>query len=230
MSLPKLAWGAPMKQILNINDAGKQLAEKLKDYVNKVNVVVLAIAPDGVPLAVEVAKFLHAPLDVCLIRRLAIPGLNIASAGTVISGGLWTLNGQVVSKHKLTLSELDEIAHNERKELEELEKYYRDGRPALDLGDQVTVLVDDGHTDALNLRAILVGLRSQCPKKLILAVPAIAHDRQSVIVEVVDQVVTILPWEMLVKQGYRYQGYESAGSHQDIRNALDESMLRNSHD
>ncbi len=47
----------------NRKDAGKWLSQKLKRYKGVKNVIVLAFSMGGVPVAFEIAKALHAPLD-----------------------------------------------------------------------------------------------------------------------------------------------------------------------
>src|SRR5438132_1154680 len=47
-------------------DAGRQLAEKLADYRDRPDVLVLALPRGGVPVGFEVARALGAPLDVFL--------------------------------------------------------------------------------------------------------------------------------------------------------------------
>jgi putative phosphoribosyl transferase len=55
-------------------EAGQLLAEKLMRYANQPNVIVLGLPRGGVPVAFEVAKALHAPLDVFVVRKLGTPG------------------------------------------------------------------------------------------------------------------------------------------------------------
>jgi putative phosphoribosyl transferase len=50
-------------------EAGKQLAEKLLEYRDQPDVLVLALPRGGVPVAFEVAQVLHAPLDVSLFAN-----------------------------------------------------------------------------------------------------------------------------------------------------------------
>jgi putative phosphoribosyl transferase len=51
-------------------DAAKQLALRLLEYANRDYVLVLALPRGGVPVAYQVAKALHAPLDIFLVRKL----------------------------------------------------------------------------------------------------------------------------------------------------------------
>ncbi|MBX6326364.1 MAG: phosphoribosyltransferase, partial [Chthoniobacterales bacterium] len=48
----------------NRTEAGRLLAEKLFKYTGRDDVIVLGLPRGGVPVAYEVAKRLHAPLDV----------------------------------------------------------------------------------------------------------------------------------------------------------------------
>lgn len=54
-------------------DAGRRLAEVLVDRVDG-DVIVYAIPRGGVPVALEVARALEAPLDLALARRIGAPG------------------------------------------------------------------------------------------------------------------------------------------------------------
>ena len=77
-------------------DAGRQLAEKLRGYAGRDDVLVLALPRGGVPVAAEVARALDAPLDVFLVRKLGVPGHEELALGAVASGGTRVLNEQLV--------------------------------------------------------------------------------------------------------------------------------------
>jgi putative phosphoribosyl transferase len=53
---------------LDLRDAGRILALQLSAYLNRSDVIVLALPPNGVPVAYEVAHWLNAPLDVFFVR------------------------------------------------------------------------------------------------------------------------------------------------------------------
>ena len=66
-------------------DAGRQLANALKQYRNQ-DIVVLALPRGGVAVAVEVANELGAPLDLIIVRKVGIPYQPELAMGAVMDG------------------------------------------------------------------------------------------------------------------------------------------------
>src|SRR5258708_8193982 len=83
-------------RFLDRRDAGRQLAAKLSVYRNDPSVLVLGLPRGGVPVAYEVARALHAPLDVFVVRKLGVPGHRELAMGAIASGGLQVLNLDVI--------------------------------------------------------------------------------------------------------------------------------------
>src|SRR5438445_1470732 len=84
------------------HDAGRQLAAKLTEYADRPDVLVLALPRGGVPVAFEVARALHAPLDVFLVRKLGLPSHEEFAMGAIASGGVRVLNEDVVRALRIT--------------------------------------------------------------------------------------------------------------------------------
>src|SRR5437764_1046067 len=80
----------------NRRDAGRQLATRLTAYADQPDVLVLALPRGGVPVAFEVARVLHAPLDIFLVRKLGVPGRPELAMGAIASGGVVVLNDEAV--------------------------------------------------------------------------------------------------------------------------------------
>src|SRR5665213_4573231 len=66
-------------------DAGRQLAGRLKK-LGLPNPVVYALPRGGVPVAVEIAKMLNAPLDLIMVRKIGAPGQPELALAAVVDG------------------------------------------------------------------------------------------------------------------------------------------------
>ncbi len=151
-----------IRQFRDRSEAGRLLAKKLKfDYGNKPDVLVLGLPRGGVPVAYEVAKVLHAPLDICLVRKLGVPRRQELAMGAIASGGIMVLNEDLVRKLKISDSALKQVLVREEQELERRERVYRGSRPVPDLSHRTIILVDDGIATGSTLKAAISTIRQQ---------------------------------------------------------------------
>lgn len=155
-------------------EAGRRLAEQLRAYANRSDVVVLALPRGGVPVACAVAEVLNAPLDVFLVRKLGVPGHEELAMGAIAAGGVRVLNEDVVRLLRIPHTVIEAVAAREQHELERRARYYRAGRPALDIRWRTVVLVDDGLATGATMRAAVAALRQQRPAHIVIAVPVAA--------------------------------------------------------
>ncbi len=152
-------------------EAGRILARKLLAYTDRPNVLVLGLPRGGVPVAFEVARALHAPLDVFLVRKLGVPGHEELAMGAIASWGAQVLNEEVVRELRIPNEIIQKVVARELRELERREKLYRAGRPAPDVRDRVIILVDDGLATGSTMQAAIAALRQKDPARIIVAVP-----------------------------------------------------------
>src|SRR4029077_5335615 len=77
-------------------DAGRHLARELARWQGVRDLIVLALPRGGVPVGYEIARRLHAPLDVFVVRKLGVPGQEELAMGAVASGGALVFNDEIV--------------------------------------------------------------------------------------------------------------------------------------
>src|SRR5438093_5653898 len=155
----------------NRAEAGRQLAEKLDKYADRDDVIVLGLPRGGVPVAYEIAKRLHAPLDVFIVRKLGVPGFEELAAGAIASGGVRVLNEDVMRAIPHADETIEVVSARETAELERREQAYRDGRPPPELRERVVILIDDGLATGATMRAAVKALRQSGAAKIVVAVP-----------------------------------------------------------
>lgn len=173
-------------------EAGKLLAEKLLSYADQTDVVVLALPRGGVPVAAEVARRLHAPLDVFVVRKLGLPGQKELAMGAIASGGVRVLNAEVFGYLTIPDQLLEEVTAGERRELERREHDYRRDLPPPDVRGKTVIVVDDGVATGSTMMAAIAALRRMEVARIVVAVPAIAPSTFSEIEVAADEIVALL--------------------------------------
>jgi predicted phosphoribosyltransferase len=200
-------------------EAGRQLAQHLAAYANRPDVLVLALPRGGVPVAYEVARALHAPLDVFLVRKLGLPGHEEYAMGAVASGGVRVLNPEVVEQLHLPDEVIDTVTRRELQELERRERAYRGDRPFPDVRGKTVILVDDGLATGSTMRAAAEALRQQGPARLVVAVPAGSPETCDEFRDEVDEVVCAITPEPFYAVGLWYDDF-SQTTDDEVRDLL----------
>lgn len=203
-------------------DAGRVLAQRLKAYANRADVLILALPRGGVPVAFEVAEALDAPLDIFIVRKLGVPGHEELAMGALATGGVRVVNDDVVSQLGLSDAVIDAVAAQEKKELERRERAYRGARAAPDVRGRTVILVDDGLATGATMRAAAAALRKQQPARLVVAVPVAASQTCDDLRTEVDEIVCGATPEPFLGVGRWYRDF-SQTTDEEVRLLLEQA-------
>lgn len=203
----------------NRTDAGRRLAERLTSWAGRTDVLVLALPRGGVPVAFEVARALHAPLDVFLVRKLGVPEHEELAMGAIASGAVRVLNKDVVRALDIPEEAIEAVAEEESRELARRERAYRDDRPLPDAGGKVVILVDDGLATGSTMRAAVAALRQRAPARVIVAVPVGAPETCAELRSEADEVVCACAPEPFYAVGAWYNDF-SQTTDQEVHELL----------
>jgi putative phosphoribosyl transferase len=209
----------------NRTEAGRQVAEKLEEYAERDDVIVLGLPRGGVPVAYEVAKRLRAPLDVFIVRKLGVPGFEELAAGAIASGGVRVLNQDVVRAIPYATEAIEAVTAKETAELERREQIYREGRPAPELRDNIVILVDDGLATGATMRAAVKALRQRRAAKIVVAVPVGPPDTCQEIAQEADETICLSTPPFFQAVGQYYEDF-SQTSDDDVRELLTRAAQR----
>lgn len=178
-----------MKKYVDRTEAGKILAAHLKQYRNQKDIIVLALPRGGVPVGYEIAKSLPAPLDIFIVRKLGVPWHEELAMGAIASGNTILFNEEIVRQLNISKPEIEKVIKSEEMELNRREHEYRGNRPLPSLKDKTVILVDDGIATGATMKAAIMGIRKQNPKKIVVAAPVAALDTYQEIRTMADEVI-----------------------------------------
>jgi predicted phosphoribosyltransferase len=203
-------------------EAGRVLAERLREYADGDDVVVLALPRGGVPVAHEVAKALHAPLSVFVARKLGVPGYPELAMGAIASGGSVVLDEGLVGRLGVSRQQLQQVVIDEAGEVARREELYRGGRELPDLEGKTVILVDDGLATGATMRAAALALRELNPAKIVVAVPVAAEETCRQFEDVADHVVCAVTPRPFYAVGQWYEDFDQT-TDEDVRALLAQS-------
>ena len=154
--------------------------------------LVLALPRGGVPVGLEIARHLRAPLDVIIVRKLGVPWQQELAMGAIASGGFRTMNADMTAASQITEAMVNDVIQAEQRELEYREAAYRGGRPAADLKGRTVILVDDGIATGATMRVAIQAVRHAGPARLIVATPVAAASTLDKLREEADEAISVL--------------------------------------
>lgn len=173
-------------------DAGRRLGLPLLSAgVGGPDVVVLGLPRGGVPVAAEVARVLHAPLDVLIVRKVGVPSRRELAMGAIGEGGVTVLNQEVLAGLGISPEEFAAVAARERDVVGRRLLLYRQGRTAVPLDGRTALVVDDGIATGSTARAACRVARARGAARVVLATPVAPPDRVPGLERDADEVVCL---------------------------------------
>lgn len=207
--------------------AGQLLGQRLARERLPGPLVVVALPRGGVPVGAEVARLLHAPLELLIVRKIGAPWQRELAVAAVVDGE----SPEIVVDEETSAATGADRAYIEREaavELREIERRrqtYLRGRAPLDLAGSTAILVDDGIATGTTVRAALKALRRRHALRVVLAVPVAAHETLMALRLLCDRIVCLAEPQPLRAVGLHYVDFHQV-SDAEVVAALDAAALQ----
>jgi predicted phosphoribosyltransferase len=170
---------------LNRYDAAMKLMPLLEKYENK-DGVVLAVPRGGVPIGYYLAKHFNFPLDLLMTKKIGHPANEEFAIGAV---GMQ--DSIVETGYNIPQQYIEREINRIRKTLTERYKKFMGNAEPVDVKNKIVIVVDDGVATGKTILVSLKLLRSQHPKKLVVAVPVASEEAANLIKKEVDDFVCL---------------------------------------
>ncbi len=188
-------------------EAGKRLATLLQAYEHTPSTMVIALPRGGLPVAYEVARTLHAPLDITVVRKLGAPREPELAIGAVAHGDVRVLNNPVIEMLGITREQVHDAIQREWQELERRERRYRLVHRAHDPRGRVAIVVDDGLATGSTMLAAVMALRIQGAARIVVAVPVADREACRRVERVADDCICLVNEPGLRSVGEAYETF-----------------------
>ncbi len=204
------------------DEAGKLLAQQLARLQLTPPLVVLALPRGGVPIAAPIARALHAPLDLLLVRKIGVPWQRELALAAIVDGDPpdLVIDTEVQRETGVGRAYIDAETPAELREIERRRAAYLRGRAPLPVTGCTVIVVDDGMATGTTMRAALQALRRRAPAHLVLAVPVAPPDTVHALEREVDRLVCLEQPSPFFAIGAHYRDFHQV-SDAEVVAALD---------
>lgn len=188
-------------------DAGKRLADELEKFSDR-NVMVLAIPRGGVVVGYEIAKKLHAPLDIVVPRKLRAPNQPELAIGAITEDGNIILDEQIVNSLNVSSDYIKQESQRQKLEIDRRLRAYKEEQKIPDLTGFHVIVVDDGIATGATMKAALASVRNRGAKSVILAVPVASSSALRMLEKEADETVCLSTPKFFFSIGQFYRNFE----------------------
>ncbi|OGD56408.1 hypothetical protein A2V71_04740 [Candidatus Berkelbacteria bacterium RBG_13_40_8] len=203
-----------MKRYLNREDAGRKLAEAIREAVqiDVQNTIILGLARGGVVVAKASAEALNLPIDVLVIKKLSGP------YGPEFGIGAVGKNVAVFNPNYHSRALKKQVVQKKKEIRAKIQFYHSQNPPRIPKGKTI-IIVDDGLATGNTMEAAIEETRIYRPKKIIVAVPVAPKDTLRRISAQVDQIVCPFVPEAFWAVGNFYTDF-SQTSDQEVKEII----------
>ncbi|WP_170480781.1 phosphoribosyltransferase [Ruegeria arenilitoris] len=198
-------------------EAGRRLGKRLQT-MELDDPVVYALPRGGVPVAVEVAHAIKAPLDLIFVRKIGAPGSPEVALGAIVDGKnpQTVINKEVQRRSHADANYLEKAGARELHELERRRSRYLGDRAQISAKDKTAVIVDDGLATGATMKAALIAMTQQGPKKVCIAVPVAPAEVAKEFESLADEVVCLNPAQLFFGVGAFYDDFHQLSDEETI--------------
>lgn len=220
----------PVNRYRDRHEAGRLLARLLRGRLPARPTLVLALPRGGVPVGLEIARGLGAPLDVFLVRKLGVPWHPELAMGAIASGGVQLLDRELIEEEQISAEAIAAVTAHEIAELARRETLYRGQRPPPEIAGWHIVLVDDGVATGYTMRVAIAALQRLRPAGITVAIPVGAPDTCETIGNLVDTLVCPMQPSPFHAVGLWYEHFEALTDDEVHRGLAEaEALLATAH-
>lgn len=150
-------------------DAGQQLGEALRGRFPAAQVV-LGLPRGGVVVAAEVARILHVPLDVLVVRKIGHPQHREFAVGALAENDVVLIDDSATRFNPLARLQLDDVIREETSRLKDYRRrFHIRHEPAEKSG--TVLIVDDGLATGATTEAAVLSAKKSGWQHIVVAIP-----------------------------------------------------------
>jgi putative phosphoribosyl transferase len=197
-------------------DAGRRLADALRQYVGSA-AVVLGMARGGVEVGAGLAEELHLPLRALVVRKLGAPQNPELALGAVSETGVRWLDPALVRATGASEQYVERISAQEEAEARRRRQEYAVGPGLETVRGCPAIVVDDGIATGASALVAVRSVRGLDASEVILAVPVASRQAVAMLRPAVDRLVVLDTPDPFFAVGLYYRHFDQVSDAEVVR-------------
>lgn len=200
----------------NREDAGQQLSTLLIEKNISADCVI-TIPRGGIPVALVVAKLLHLPLKLILVRKLGHPINSEFAIGAITEKNILVHNDSFIKEGH---PEIAAIIKKERKRIIEMKQKFNHEYDYPTTKYKNVILVDDGIATGTCIELAIEELRKNGAKTITVATPVCPFNTYQHIKKIADEIICCIVAQQFTGISAFYHNFEQLSDDQ-VKNLLE---------
>lgn len=188
-------------------EAGKLLTDRLLQFSDDKESIIIGLPRGGVIVAYQVAESLHLPLDVICPRKIGAPFNPEYAIGAITETGHGIFNEFAIQQLGVSESYLKEIVDIEKTKAQHRLDIFRKNRPPRDLNNKQVILIDDGLATGFTMKAAIQSVKEENAKKIIVAIPVAPPRAIQELKGYADEVICLFAPDYFMAIGQFYRDF-----------------------
>ncbi|MHC4183494.1 MAG: phosphoribosyltransferase [Planctomycetota bacterium] len=207
-------------------EAGKMLAAKLEKFSDG-RTMILAIPRGGVVVGYEIAKKIHAPMDIIVPRKLRAPYQPEFAIGAITEDGNIVLDEKTITLLNISSDYIKMESQRQKTEIDRRLRVYKGESKIPDLTGLDVIVVDDGIATGATMKAALISVRKRGAKSIILATPVASLNALRMLEQEADKTISLFTPQHFYAIGQFYRNFEQT-SDQEVKELLKKNKTETS--
>ncbi len=177
----------------NRNEAGKKLAEKIRQEANLdwQNSLIVSLPKGGVVIGAVLSALLKIPHQVLIVKKISLPGNPELAIGAISSSKKsLLLNQELIRQLGGRQEEVDEAVANAQGKIQEI-KSKLNLKELGSLKNKQIIIADDGAATGSTIRSAVKEVGELGAQKIIIALPVAPQETVEELKQEVDEVVVV---------------------------------------
>lgn len=205
-----------------------QAANELADIIASKHYsdpIIYAIPRGGIEIGFSLAKRLKCRLNTITSKKLRAPNQPELAIGAIAQDGTTYIDNNLIESLQINESYIENEKKIQLSELDVRNRMYKKFNCDLNVLNNTVIISDDGIATGSTVKAAILALKKNHPKKIIVATPVVANDTKIELERLTNEIISLNDPIFMSSVSSFYENFPQL-THKEAIEMLQESILK----